>query len=76
VLGEEVGAQSGISAPDSCNSSLPARPAGSGCLKCIHRQRTCSQEPQLITAYFTFVTVSFFAAIAANVAASIAGAHA
>ena len=30
----------------------------------------------MITAYFTFVTVSFFFAIAANVAASVAGAHA
>jgi len=30
----------------------------------------------MITAYFTFVTVAFFAAIAANVAASVAGAHA
>lgn len=27
----------------------------------------------MITAYFTFVTVAFFAAIAANVAASVAG---
>jgi hypothetical protein len=30
----------------------------------------------MITAYFTFVTVSFFVAMAANVAASIASAHA
>ena len=30
----------------------------------------------MITAYFTFVTVSFFVAIAANVAASVVGAHA
>jgi hypothetical protein len=30
----------------------------------------------MITAYFTFVTVSFFVAIAANVMASVAGAHA
>jgi len=28
----------------------------------------------MITAYFTFVTVAFFAAIVANVAASVAGA--
>ena len=31
-------------------------------------------EPDMITAYFTFVTVAFFAAIVANVAASVAGA--
>ncbi len=27
----------------------------------------------MVTAYFTFVTVAFFAALAANVAASVAG---
>jgi hypothetical protein len=30
----------------------------------------------MITAYFTFVTVSFFVAIATNVAASVASTHA
>ena len=55
------------------NSSLSRRAGGFGCLKWAHRERTTHQEPQMITAFFVFVTVAFFAAITANVAASLSG---
>jgi hypothetical protein len=58
------------SAPVSCISSLSARGLGRRCLKCVHRQRT-TKEPQMITAFFTFVTVAFFAAIIANIAETV-----
>lgn len=61
-----------ISAPDSCSSSLSARSGGGGCLQWVHRTTLHPiRSPQMITAYFVFVTVGFFVAIAASVAESV-----
>ena len=58
--------------PVSCISSLSGRGARSDSLKCVHRLRTTYQEsPKMITAFFTAVTVAFFA-IAVQVVTSVA----
>jgi hypothetical protein len=65
-----------IPARVSCISSLSARGRGVEPLNCTHRNATTHREPQMITAYFAFVTAAFFVAVLANVAASVAGATA
>ena len=56
-------------------SSLPARLAPAPRLHSLHRNATTHQEPQMITAFFAFVTVAFFSAVVANVAESVASAR-
>lgn len=65
-----------ISRRDSCNPSPSPRGGRRGCLEWAHRQRTTPRSPQMITAFFAFVTVSFFVAITANVVEAVATARA
>jgi hypothetical protein len=61
----------GISPLDFRDSSLSAVARPPALLECVHRQRTTNRRAHMITAFFTFVTLSFFAAITANVAETI-----
>jgi hypothetical protein len=60
-----------ISHSDSCISSPSPREGRERRLEWLQRQRTTDKEPQMITAFFIFVTTAFFAAIVANVAETV-----
>jgi len=68
------GGEPGASSRQSCISSLSARGAGWPSLKWLQHNAT-PKEPQMITAFFVFVTTAFFVAIVANVAESVSTAR-
>lgn len=59
------------SPPVSCISSLSARRGWAPAPKWLHRNDATQPEPPMITTFFAFVTVVFFAAIAAQVLGSV-----
>ena len=52
----------------------PLAGVGSRCLKWLQHNAT-TKEPQMITAFFVFVTTAFFVAIVANVVESVGAAR-
>lgn len=68
-----AGAAGGTPAPVSCNSSHSPRGGRAASLEWLHRNDATDQEPQMITFFFAFVTVAFFAAIAAQVVGTVSG---
>ena len=63
--------ETGILDRVSGNSSHAPRSGGAASLEWLHRNDAIHQEPQMITFFFAFATVGFFAAIVAQVVGTV-----
>jgi len=69
-----MGSVDGISPGVFCSSSLSAGDGGSALLEFVHQERNepTPRRTRMLTAYFTVVTIAFFASIVVSAAVSVA----